>query len=297
MSNNPIFTGCGVAIVTPFNEDTSVNYKSLEKLLEFHIANGTDSIVICGTTGESATLTPKEHSDVIKFTCDVVNHRIPVIAGTGSNETAYAIELSNDAEKAGADAMLVVTPYYNKCSQRGLVKHYQAIADNTSKPIIIYNVPSRTGVNVLPSTYAELCEHKNIIAIKEASGNISQIAETIALCGDKLDVYSGNDDQIVPLMSVGGKGVISVLSNVLPKETSEMCHKFFSGDVKGAAEMQFKYFSLTKALFSEVNPIPAKAAMAAMGFCEDYVRLPLTVMEDDHKAVLLEKMREQGINV
>ena len=169
MSNNPIFTGCGVAIVTPFNDDLSVNYKSLENLLEYHIANGTDSIVICGTTGESATLTPKEHSDVIKFTCDVVNHRIPVIAGTGSNETAYAIELSNDAEKAGADAMLVVTPYYNKCSQRGLVKHYQAIADNTSKPIIIYNVPSRTGVNVLPSTYAELCEHKNIIATKDTA--------------------------------------------------------------------------------------------------------------------------------
>ena len=256
MSNNPIFTGCGVAIVTPFNDDLSVNYKSLENLLEYHIANGTDSIVICGTTGESATLTPKEHSDVIKFTCDVVNHRIPVIAGTGSNETAYAIELSNDAEKAGADAMLVVTPYYNKCSQRGLVKHYQAIADNTSKPIIIYNVPSRTGVNVLPSTYAELCEHKNIIATKEASGNISQIAETIALCGDKLDVYSGNDDQIVPLMSLGGKGVISVLSNICPKLAHDIPTLYLEGKVKESAELQLKYLDLINAKFMDVNPIP-----------------------------------------
>lgn len=297
MSNNPIFTGCGVAIVTPFKDDLSVNYKSLENLLEFHIANGTDSIVICGTTGESATLTPKEHSDVIKFTCDVVNHRIPVIAGTGSNETAYAIELSNDAEKAGADAMLVVTPYYNKCSQRGLVKHYQAIADNTSKPIIIYNVPSRTGVNVLPATYAELCEHKNIIATKEASGNISQIAETIALCGDKLDVYSGNDDQIVPLMSLGGKGVISVLSNVLPKKTVEMCDKFFAGDIAGSAKIQLELIPLINALFCEVNPIPAKAATAALGFGENYLRLPLTTIEKDNEDKLLSLMREQGLNV
>lgn len=280
MSNNPIFTGCGVAIVTPFNDDLSVNYKSLENLLEFHIANGTDSIVICGTTGESATLTPKEHSDVIKFTCDVVNHRIPVIAGTGSNETAYAIELSNDAEKAGADAMLVVTPYYNKCSQRGLVKHYQAIAENTSKPIIIYNVPSRTGVNVLPSTYAELCEHKNIIATKEASGNISQIAETIALCGDKLDVYSGNDDQVVPLMSLGGKGVISVLSNICPKLAHDIPTLYLEGKTRESAELQLKYLDLINAMFMDVNPIPVKVAMRMMGFDVGPLRMPLCEMED-----------------
>ncbi len=280
MSNNPIFTGCGVAIVTPFNEDSSVNYKSLEKLLEFHIANGTDSIVICGTTGESATLTPQEHFDVIKYTVDVVNHRIPVIAGTGSNETAYAIELSQDAEKAGADAMLVVTPYYNKCSQRGLVKHYNMIADNVSKPVIIYNVPSRTGVNVLPATYQELCEHKNIIATKEASGNISQIAETIALCGDKLDVYSGNDDQIVPIMSLGGKGVISVLSNICPKVAHDIPALYLEGKYKESAELQLKYLELCNAMFMDVNPIPVKVAMQMMGFDVGPLRMPLCEMTD-----------------
>ena len=286
MSNNPIFTGCGVAIVTPFNDDLSVNYKSLENLLEYHIANGTDSIVICGTTGESATLTPKEHSDVIKFTCDVVNHRIPVIAGTGSNETAYAIELSNDAEKAGADAMLVVTPYYNKCSQRGLVKHYQAIADNTSKPIIIYNVPSRTGVNVLPSTYAELCEHKNIVATKEASGNISQIAETIALCGDKLDVYSGNDDQITAFMALGAKGVISVMANVAPRLTHDIAQYGLEGNIQKSAELQLEYIDLCNALFCDVNPIPVKAAMCMMGTDVGRCRMPLSTLNAKNTELL-----------
>lgn len=278
--SKPIFTGCGVAIVTPFHDDGSVNYPALEKLLEFHIENGTDSIVICGTTGESATLTPREHSDVIKYTVDVVNHRIPVIAGTGSNETAYAIELSQDAEKAGADAMLVVTPYYNKCSQRGLVKHYNAIADNVSKPVVIYNVPSRTGVNVLPETYAELAEHKNIVATKEASGNLSQIAQTIALCGDKLDVYSGNDDQIVPIMSLGGKGVISVLSNICPKIAHDIPTLYLEGKCKESAELQLKYLELCNAMFMDVNPIPVKVAMQMMGFEVGPLRMPLCEMTD-----------------
>ena len=224
----PIFTGAGVAIVTPFkDEDLKINFPLFEEIIENQIQNGTDAIVVCGTTGEKSTLVYDEHVEAIRTAVRVTNGRIPVIAGTGSNDTVHAVKLSNDAEKCGVDGLLMVTPYYNKCSQRGLVKHYQAIADNTSKPIIIYNVPSRTGVNVLPTTYAELCEHKNIIATKEASGNISQIAETIALCGDKLDVYSGNDDQIVPIMSLGGKGCISVLSNVLPAESVELCNLFF----------------------------------------------------------------------
>lgn len=284
--SNSIFTGAGVAIVTPFHEDGSVNYPALEKLLEFHIENGTDSIVICGTTGESATLTPKEHSDVIKYTVDVVNHRIPVIAGTGSNETAYAIELSQDAENAGADAMLVVTPYYNKCSQRGLVRHYNAIADNVSKPVIIYNVPSRTGVNVLPETYAELAEHKNIVATKEASGNLSQIAQTIALCDDKLDVYSGNDDQIVPIMSLGGKGVISVLSNICPKIAHDIPTLYLEGKCKESAELQLKYLELCNAMFMDVNPIPVKVAMQMMGFDVGPLRMPLCEMTDANNAKL-----------
>ncbi len=295
MSNNPIFTGCGVAIVTPFNEDTSVNYDGLAKLLDFHIENETDAIVICGTTGESATLTQKEHADVIKFTCDYVNHRIPVIAGTGSNETAYAIELSQDAEKAGADAMLVVTPYYNKCSQRGLVKHYQAIADNVTKPIIIYNVPSRTGVNVLPATYAELCEHKNIVATKEASGNISQIAETIALCGDKLDVYSGNDDQVVPLMSLGGKGSISVLSNICPKIAHDIPALYLDGKYKESAALQLKYLELCNAMFMDVNPIPVKIAMQMMGFDVGPLRMPLCEMTDANTAKLESVLKKYNL--
>lgn len=234
--SNTIFTGAGVALVTPFHEDGSVNYPALEKLLEYQIAHSTDAIVICGTTGESATLTPKEHSEVIKFTVDVVNHRIPVIAGTGSNETAYALELSNDAEKAGADALLIVTPYYNKTSQRGLIKHYTYIADRVSSPIIIYNVPSRTGVNVKPETYAALAEHKNIVAAKEASGDISQIAKIVSLCGDKLDIYSGNDDQIVPIMALGGKGVISVLSNICPQIAHDIPARFLEGNYEESAK-------------------------------------------------------------
>ena len=296
MERKPIFTGAASAIITPMNEN-GVDYENFKKLLNWQIEEGIDALVIAGTSGEGSTLTDEEHREVLKFAVEVVGGRVPVIAGTGSNDTAYAIELTKYACEIGCDAMLVVTPYYNKATQKGLIKMFNAIADASTKPIILYNVPSRTGVNIEPATYAELAKHPMIQAIKEANGQIDKITETMALCGDKLDLYSGNDDQIVPLMSVGGKGVISVLSNVLPKETSEMCHKFFNGDVKGAAEMQFKYFALTKALFSEVNPIPVKAAMAAMGFCEDYVRLPLTVMEDDHKAVLLNEMRKVGLSV
>lgn len=296
MERKPIFKGAASAIITPMNEN-GVDYESFRKLLNWQIEEGIDALVIAGTSGEGSTLTDEEHREVLKFAVEVVGGRVPVIAGTGSNDTAYAIDLTKYACEIGCDAMLVVTPYYNKATQKGLIKMFYAIADASTKPIILYNVPSRTGVNIEPATYAELAKHPMIQAIKEANGQIDKITETMALCGDKLDLYSGNDDQIVPLMSVGGKGVISVLSNVLPKETSEMCHKFFSGDVKGAAEMQFKYFALTKALFSEVNPIPVKAAMAAMGFGEDYVRLPLTVMEDAHKEVLLEEMRKVGLDV
>lgn len=295
MSNNPIFTGAGVAIITPFHEDGSVNYECLAKILEDQIANSTDAIVICGTTGESATLSPKEHLDVIKYTVDVVNHRIPVIAGTGSNETAVAVELSNDAEKVGVDGLLIVTPYYNKASQRGLVKHYSYIADRVSTPIIIYNVPSRTGVNVLPETYAELSEHKNIIGAKEASGNLSQIAQTIALCGDKLDVYSGNDDQIVPIMSLGGKGVISVLSNICPKIAHDIPSLYLDGKCRESAELQLKYLELCNAMFMDVNPIPVKVAMNMMGMDVGPLRLPLCEMDDAKNEKLRSVLGKYGL--
>ncbi len=296
MERKPIFTGAASALVTPMNAN-GVDYENFRKLINWQIDEGIDALVIAGTSGEGSTLTDEEHREVLRFAVEVVGGRVPVIAGTGSNDTAYAIDLTKFACEVGCDAMLVVTPYYNKATQKGLIKMFTAIADVSTKPIILYNVPSRTGVNIEPATYAKLAEHPMIQAIKEANGQIDKITETMALCGDKLTLYSGNDDQIVPLMSVGGKGVISVLSNVLPKETSEMCHKFLNGDIKGAAEMQFKYFPLVKALFSEVNPIPAKAAMAAMGYCEDYVRLPLTTMEDSTKAVLLDRMREAGLEV
>ncbi len=296
MERKPIFTGAASALVTPMNAN-GVDYENFKKLINWQIDEGIDALVIAGTSGEGSTLTDEEHREVLRFAVEVVGGRVPVIAGTGSNDTAYAIELTKFACEVGCDAMLVVTPYYNKATQKGLIKMFTAIADVSTKPIILYNVPSRTGVNIEPATYAELAKHPMIQAIKEANGQIDKITETMALCGDKLTLYSGNDDQIVPLMSVGGKGVISVLSNVLPKETSEMCHQFLNGDIKGAAEMQFKYFPLVKALFSEVNPIPAKAAMAAMGYCEDYVRLPLTSMEDSTKAVLLDRMREVGLDV
>ncbi len=296
MTRKPIFEGAASALVTPMNEN-GVDYANFRKLIEWQIEEGIDALVIAGTSGEGSTLTDEEHKEVLRFSVEVVNGRVPVIAGTGSNDTAYAIELTKYACEVGCDAMLVVTPYYNKATQKGLIRMFTEIADASTKPVILYNVPSRTGVNIEPATYAALAEHPMIQGIKEANGAIDKIVETMSLCGDKLDLYSGNDDQIIPVMSVGGKGVISVLSNVLPKETSEMCHKFLDGDIKGAAEMQFRYFPLVKSLFCEVNPIPAKAAMAALGFCEDYVRSPLTVMEDDHKAVLLSEMRKLGLDV
>jgi len=296
MKQQPIFRGAATALVTPTTAD-GIDFAAFGRLIEWQIAQGIDALVICGTTGESSTLNDDEHRAALKFAVDTAAGRVPMIAGTGSNDTAYAVDLTRYACQIGYDAVLVVTPYYNKATQKGLVAMYTAIADASTKPVILYNVPSRTGVGIEPSTYAILAEHPNIAAIKEANGNISKIVETAALVGDKLTIYSGNDDQIVPILACGGQGVISVLSNVLPAETSLLCKKFFDGDVAGAMEMQKKYLPLVNALFSEVNPIPAKAAMSAMGFCEDYLRLPLTPMEDAHKAVLLQCMRDAGLQV
>ena len=296
MTHEPIFRGAATALVTPLTAQ-GIDYPQLGRLIDWQIGEGIDALVICGTTGEGSTLTDKEHRDAIAFSVERTAGRVPVIAGTGSNDTAYAIELTRFACEAGADACLVVTPYYNKATQNGLVAMYSAIADASTKPLILYNVPSRTGVGIQPATYRKLAEHPNIAAIKEANGNISAIVETRALVGDQLDIYSGNDDEIVPILSMGGLGVISVLSNLLPRETSQICHKFFAGDVAGAAKMQCQYLPLIRALFSEVNPIPVKAAMAAMGFCEDYLRLPLTPMEESHRQVLLAEMRRQGLKV
>ena len=292
-----IFKGAGVALVTPMKENGEINYDSLDRLIEAQIKGGTDAIIVCGTSGEAPTLDDPEHLDAIDFAVKVTKGRIPVIAGTGSNDTAYAIDLTKFACEIGYDAMLVVTPYYNKATQKGLIEMFTTIADASTKPVILYNVPSRTGVNIEPATYAALAEHPMITGIKEANGNIAKIVETMSLVGDKLALYSGNDDQIVPLLACGGKGVISVLSNVLPKETVEMCNKYFAGDVEGAFKMQCEMFELIKALFCEVNPIPAKAAVAALGYCENYVRLPLTKMEPEHEAHLLQCMRECGLNV
>ena len=296
MTHGPIFRGAATALITPLDE-RGIDFDRLGRLIDWQIDEGIDALVICGTTGEASTLTDKEHRDAIAYAVERTNGRVPVIAGTGSNDTAYAIELTRFACEAGADACLVVTPYYNKATQNGLVAMYSAIADASTKPLILYNVPSRTGTAIQPATYVKLAQHPNIAAVKEANSNISAIVETKALAGDQLDIYSGNDDEIVPILSMGGLGVISVLSNLLPKETSRLCHKFFEGDVAGAAAMQCQYLKLIRALFSEVNPIPVKAAMAAMGFCEDYLRLPLTPMEDAHRQVLLDEMRRQGIRV
>ncbi len=289
-----VFTGAATAIITPF-KNGKIDYEAYEKLVEWQIGQGISAIVVAGTTGEGSTLTDKEHKDIIKFTVDKVNGRVPVIAGTGSNDTAYAIELTKFACEAGADAMLVVSPYYNKATQKGLIASFTAIADASTKPIILYNVPSRTGCNILPETAAALAEHPNIVAIKEASGNISQIAQLARLTAGKLDIYSGNDDQIVPVMSLGGKGVISVLSNLMPKETNDICMDYLNGDHEKALNKQLELLPLVDALFCEVNPIPVKAAMAAMGFGENSLRLPLTPMEEKNEAVLLDLMKEQGL--
>ena len=291
MTKNPIFKGAATALITPTNEN-GVDYDKLRRLIDWQIDEGINALVICGTTGESSTLTDSEHKKVIAYAAECINGRVPCIAGTGSNETAYALELSRFACSAGCDAVLVVTPYYNKATQNGLVKLYNTIADASEKPVIVYNVPSRTGVSIEPATYAKLADHENIRAIKEANSNISKIVETASLVGDKLDIYSGNDDQIVPIMSMGGLGIISVLSNIMPKQTVELCDKFFAGDVAGAAKMQCDFMALIKALFCEVNPIPVKSAMAAMGWCEDFVRLPLTEMEPQNKERLFAEMRK-----
>lgn len=293
---NTVFTGAATAIVTPMTKD-GVDYATFERLIEWQISCGIDAIVAAGTTGEGPTLSDEEHRELLKFTVDKVAGRVPVIAGTGSNDISYAVDLTKYACEIGADAMLVVTPYYNKATQGGLIKSFTEIADASTKPVILYNVPSRTGCNITPETCAVLAEHKNICAIKEASGNISQIAKIAQLTEGKLDIYSGNDDQIVPVLSLGGKGVISVLSNLLPAETSEMCHSFMRGDTAKSLRMQLDYLELCDALFCEVNPIPVKAAMAAMGFGENYLRLPLTPMEEKNEKKLIELMKKAGIKL
>ena len=292
----PIFEGIATALITPITE-SGIDYEAFGRLIDWQIDEGVNALVICGTTGESSTLTDGEHREAIAYAVKRAAHRVPIIAGTGSNDTAYALSLTDFSCKAGADGVLVVTPYYNKATQNGLVQMFTKIADVSSVPVILYNVPSRTGVNIAPATVKELSKHPNISGIKEASGNISAVAEIAALCGDDINIYSGNDDQIVPIMSLGGKGCISVLSNVLPRQSAELCAKMLKGDYKCAAEMQLKYLHLINALFSEVNPIPVKAAMAAMGWCEDYLRLPLTPMEPAHREVLFAEMRKAGINI
>ena len=313
----PIFEGIATALITPITE-SGIDYEAFGRLIDWQIDEGVNALVICGTTGESSTLTDGEHREAIAYAVKRAAHRVPIIAGTGSNDTAYALSLTDFSCKAGADGVLVVTPYYNKATQNGLVQMFTKIADVSTVPVILYNVPSRTGVNIAPATVKELSKHPNISGIKEASGNISAVAEIAALCGDdiniysgnddqiletvarvgdRLDLYSGNDDQIVPILSLGGKGCISVLSNVLPRQSAELCAKMLKGDYKGAAEMQLEYLPLINALFSEVNPIPVKAAMAAMGWCEDYLRLPLTTMEPAHREVLFAEMRKAGINI
>ena len=291
-----IFKGAGVAIATPMKENLEVNYDKLDEMLEEQIAGGTDAIVICGTTGESATMTEEEHAATIRFAIERVNHRIPVIAGTGSNCTRTAIQLSKEAQEDGADGILLVTPYYNKATQNGLIAHYTAICNEVNIPAILYNVPSRTGCGLQPQTVATLVKDvENIVGIKEASGNISTVAQIMHLCDGNVDLYSGNDDQVVPLLALGGKGVISVLSNVAPRETHDMVMKFLEGDVKGSLDIQLKYMDVIHNLFSEVNPIPAKRAVAEMGYCKNIVRRPLTEMEEDHAQVLIQSMKEAGI--
>ena len=289
-----IFTGSGVAIITPFTEN-GVDFDKLGELIEFHIAEKTDCIVICGTTGEASTMPDTEHKAAIKYTVKKVAGRIPVIAGTGSNDTRHCIELSQYAEQAGSDGVLVVTPYYNKTTQKGLIEHYTAVANSIGIPVVLYNVPGRTGVNITPQTLKELSKIENIVAIKEASGNISQVAEMSALCGDDIDLYSGNDDMIVPLLSVGGKGVISVIANIAPRDTHNMVEKYLTGDVEGSKDLQLKMFNLIKALFIEVNPIPVKTAMNLLGYDVGKLRMPLTDMSKENLEVLKKALFEYGM--
>lgn len=289
-----IFRGIATALITPFRNG-EVDYDTFGRLIDWQIENGIDALVICGTTGEGSTLSDEEHKACIRFAVERAAGRTVIIAGTGSNDTNYAINLTKYSCDVGADAMLVVTPYYNKATQRGLVESFYAIADASTKPMIVYNVPSRTGCNIQPQTYLKLAEHENIRGIKEANGDISSIVETQSLLRGKLDLYSGNDDQLVPILAMGGAGCISVLSNLMPRQTREICDRFWDGDIAGAAKLQCDYLPLINALFSEVNPIPVKAAMAAMGFGENSLRLPLTCMEQAHAEVLLRLMREQGL--
>ena len=292
-----IFTGAGVAIVTPFHEDGSVNYEAFEKQIELQIAGGTDAIIVCGTTGESSTLTHEEHLEVIRFCIEKVNKRIPVVAGTGSNCTQTAIYLSQEAEKAGADGLLLVTPYYNKCTQKGLYEHFEMVAESVNIPIILYNIPGRTGgVLIQPETVVSLCRDvKNIVGVKDATGNISGVVKVLQLANGDVDLYSGNDDQIVPILSLGGKGVISVLSNVAPKQTHDICQLYFDGKVKESAQLQLKALPVIDGLFCEVNPIPVKKAMNLMGLNAGPLRRPLTEMEDEHAEKLAAAMKEFGI--
>lgn len=292
---NTIFTGAGIAIVTPFYDDGSINYDRLGEMIDHQIENHTDAIIICGTTGEASTMTDEEHLECIKFAVKRTAGRVPVIAGTGSNDTKYAVELSKEAEAAGADALLLVTPYYNKTTQKGLILHFNTIADAVNIPIILYNIPGRTGMNMEVSTVKELAKHKNIVALKEASGNISYVAKLIAECGDNIDIYSGNDDMIVPVMSLGGKGVISVLSHILPKETHDMVQLCLDNDFAKATEMQIKYLDLINALFIEVNPIPVKEALNMTVWNVGPCRLPLCEMSDEHKSALRAALAKHGL--
>ncbi len=292
---NPIFTGAAVAIITPMNEDGSVNYEEFGRFIDFQIENGTDAIVVCGTTGESSTLKVVEHNEAIKWCVEYVNHRVPVIAGTGSNSTACAIEISKEACDAGADALLLVTPYYNKTSQRGLIAHYTAIHDATNLPIILYNVPSRTGLNIAPETAYELSKLPRINGIKEASGSLEQIEKIHELCGDELNLWSGNDDQIYDLMERGGNGVISVLSNICPQETHDIVQKYLDGDKEGSKALMDKYMKLAKSMFVDVNPIPVKEAVSLIGFNAGPVRMPLIEMDEKNKAYVKETMEEYGL--
>jgi len=291
-----IFEGAGVALVTPFQDNGEIDYNRLEELVEEQIAGGTDAIVACGTTGEASTMTHEEHLDVISYVCQVTKGRIPVIAGTGSNCTETAIYLSQEAEKRGADGILVVSPYYNKATQKGLIAHFTAVANSVKIPMIVYNIPSRTGVNIKPVTLAAmLTQVDNIVGVKEATGNISEAAELMSLTDGKLDLYSGNDDQTVPLMSVGGKGVISVLSNIAPRQTHQICQEFMSGNVKESCRLQLEAIPLIKALFCEVNPIPVKAAFKIMGKSTGPLRMPLTEMEPENQEILRAAMKAYGL--
>lgn len=290
-----VFTGSGVAIVTPMNDDFTINYDKLGELIDWQIENGTDSIVICGTTGESSTMTDEEHIECTRYAVERTAGRVPVVAGAGSNDTAYAVWMSKESKRVGADALLHVTPYYNKTSQRGLVRHFNAVADATDLPVILYNVPSRTGMSITPATYKELSQHPNIVATKEASGNISAIAETRHLCGDELAIYSGNDDQIIPLMSLGGIGVISVLANVMPKETHDICALYASGKTTEASKLQIDLISLINSLFSDVNPIPVKEALNIMGRSAGPCRMPLIEMSDAGHSALAAELKKAGL--